>query len=103
MARPRKTIEVARIKEMANKFFKESADEMVDEREALKVFIDSILFETNNYHGFNMLYWLEQGFEEWNAAGKPDGNEWVNKDGEVVNGYEVKKQFFGDESRVKYY
>ena len=85
----RKTIEIERIKELANKFFRESKDEMMAERKALQSFIETILYETNTYYGFNYVHWLEKGFNEWIEAGEPDGKE--------------KYKFFGDETRIIFY
>lgn len=53
--RKRKTIEVSAIREKVNKMLLESADENVEGRNALIVFIGSILHESGNYHGFGYI------------------------------------------------
>ena len=30
------------------------------------------LFDANQYEGYNCIYWLEQGFDEWLKDGCPD-------------------------------
>lgn len=50
--RKRKTIEVSAIREKANKMLFESANENVKGREAVTIFIESILHDSGNYHGF---------------------------------------------------
>jgi hypothetical protein len=44
-------------------------------KEALCRSVEHVLHKSNNYHGYQYLYWDKQGFTEWLAAGKPEGPE----------------------------
>jgi len=38
-------------------------------------FVEEILMETGNYHGFNYLQWMHNGFEQWQADGEPEDRD----------------------------
>ena len=70
----RKTVDVDWIKKLINS--KLALDSLVDEeKQALALLLEEILFKTDNYKGFNNNYWREKGFNEWKDAGEP-----INKD-----------------------
>ena len=37
--------------------------------------LESVLIETGNYKGYNFIYWLEKGCDEWREAGFPGSPE----------------------------
>ena len=51
----RKTITVESFKVKINKMIADSPDSMTEARTALAGLLESVLFETDNYHGFNYL------------------------------------------------
>lgn len=55
-----------------NVYFKESPDNESETRKQLASILESLLMEAKCYKGFNYLYWLTQGFEEWQTKGSPD-------------------------------
>ena len=62
-----KTIHVQRIKEMANKALK-NKELTDDQREGVRMLLENILFETDNYGGFGYVAWLDEGgYEKWRA------------------------------------
>jgi len=88
MGRARKTFEVAMLKDRANKLIAlESTTN--DQAEILGRLLEPILHATGNYRGFNNIYWLAQGCDEWKAAGEPTFPE--------------KEQFIGPKYKVHYY
>jgi hypothetical protein len=54
MAR-RKTVDVDRVREIANKMLADSADKCIDGRKAVATLLESILMDTGNYHGFRYI------------------------------------------------
>jgi hypothetical protein len=72
MARARKTIEVATALKMANTQLARK-DVSIESRQAIAGFIEALLFEANEYNGFNYVYWSKEGgHEAWVAADRPD-------------------------------
>ena len=53
--RPRKTIEIKKIVERANKYFEDSPDSDIENRKAIAWFVSDILHSSGNYRGFNYL------------------------------------------------
>ena len=51
----RKTIEVARLRDLVNTYNEQSSDLMVQERMAQNVLLEIVLGETGNYHGYQFL------------------------------------------------
>ena len=51
----RKTIEVAKVKDLINGMLANSTDDHVEGRRALALALESVLLETDNYHGFRYL------------------------------------------------
>lgn len=88
MARKRKTIEVDHVREKINRFLK-NPDTTSQARHAFAVFLESILMETGNYHGFNYVEWMEGGYDRWVADGRPEFPE--------------KEKYLGDQSRRHYF
>lgn len=71
MARSRKTIEVKALKDKIN-YMLSIPTLIQEEKRVLCGLLESILMDTNNYHGFNHIYWSTQGYNEWLEAGKPE-------------------------------
>lgn len=67
----RKTIEVAKLKERINGYLARKEISQ-DEKKSLCILLESVLMDTGNYRGFNQTYWLDKGFDEWKAAGRPN-------------------------------
>ena len=77
----------------ANQWIANSTPDRTAERTLMHSFVSSLLMEANSYHGFNYIYWLETGCEQWHQCGEPEG---------------VEKDFFmygpsGDKTRVRFY
>jgi hypothetical protein len=70
----RKTIEVEEIKRKINNLLERSDDTApgADAKKTLCSLLEGILHDTGNYRGFNYVYWLKRGNQEWVAAGKPE-------------------------------
>jgi hypothetical protein len=65
----RKTIKVSLIKEWANELLTEST--ISDEtKSGICTTLEEILHETDNYKGFNYVYWLKEGCDKWVADGR---------------------------------
>jgi hypothetical protein len=77
----------------ANEFMNESPDSDRPARKMLAVFVDSLLFEARCYNGYNYLYWLETGYDQWVKDGRPD---FLEKDPYIYGPT-------GDDSRVRFY
>lgn len=55
MSRPRKTIEITKVVEIANRMLEASNDDAAEGRTAIALMLESILFEANAYAGFSYL------------------------------------------------
>ena len=86
--RKRKTISIQQLKAEVNRLNRE-ANWTPDQRDAVNSLLSHFLMETNNYHGFNYLDWINGGCMAWHDAGKPDFPE--------------KYKYLGDESKRVYY
>jgi len=84
----RKTIEVAKVLETANKLFA-NTEISQEEKSGVSALLEEILHATNQYKGFNDIYWRKTGYRLWVEAGKPDFPE--------------KKKFMGPEWDRFYY
>jgi len=51
----RKTINVDRVRELANRMLRESVDEVTEGREGVYVLLEEILMETGNYKSYDYL------------------------------------------------
>ena len=73
MLKPRKTIEVERIKKRINA---DLANDAISEetKKHLGSLLVGILFETGNYRGFNFLDWINGGCQKWREDGCPADN-----------------------------
>jgi len=58
--------------DQANHYLRESPDDRKPERQAIHDFVAHLLMEARSYRGFQHLYWSDQGYQEWKAAGEPD-------------------------------
>ena len=73
-AKTRKTIKVSLIKEWANELLTDST--MSEEaKSGICTTIEEILHETDNYKGFNYVYWLKEGGSKWVADGREHGQQ----------------------------
>ena len=81
----RKTVEIDKIKRMANEYFCNSGDQFRDARRFLQAFVESILHDADAYRGFNYLT------KEQSKPGHTIG---------VVHDFETGKHTFPDDSRV---
>lgn len=66
----RKTIKIDELKKILNEEILSARSET--EKIALRNVTEKILYKTGNYRGFNQLYWMERGHQEWREAGEPD-------------------------------
>ena len=71
MAKGKKTISMKRVLELSNIVLESLPDGSKD----VCLLIETLLHETGNYAGYNYVYWNNQGYQEWVAAGKPEGVE----------------------------
>lgn len=84
----KKTIPVVRIKEMVNKRLAyPTRNDTPEVRIALASLLETILHETDNYHGYNYLDWLNGGSDAWRKDGEPRDNT----------------KYLGDQSKRVYY
>ena len=88
MPKPKKTILVESIRTEVNRLLTlDTLDQK--QKSILCSFLERVLMDTNNYHGFNYTYWLNQGFEEWRKDGEP--------------GFPKKQKYLGNEYDRTYY
>lgn len=90
--RQRKTIEIVTIKDTVNRMIA-APKSTAEGREALSVFLSSVLLEIGNYHGFDYIEWLRRGKD-----GRSGYERWVN-DLRPTN----TTPYLGDQTRVEYY
>jgi hypothetical protein len=69
----RKTVEVANIRMDINKILAEDESKVSEEtKKELCFFLERLLLDTGNYHGYNNVDWLKGGFNRWWNEGQPD-------------------------------
>lgn len=85
--KPRKTIELEKVREKANHFFKHSDNNMVEERYSIYHFVASLHMDNNSYKGFRYLTEDEV----------PSGNTFG------IERKENNEKTFHDESRIHFY
>ena len=81
----RQTVEVAKLKRMANEYFHNSGDPFRDARRAIQSFVEAVLHDTNNYRGFGYLT------AEQSKPGHTLG---------VIHNFETHEHAFPDDSRI---
>ena len=69
MAKGKKTITMKRVLELSNIVL----ESLPEGSKGVCLLIETLLHETGNYAGYNNSYWMEKGYTEWVAAGKPEG------------------------------
>lgn len=77
-----KTIIVDEVRSMANNLLA-NPKLSDDERKGVRILLERVLFQTENYRGYNHLEWLNGGFERWLEAGQPEDdtkNEFIGND-----------------------
>ena len=79
MARKKKTFDVLTFKEYVNTQLTRT-DEYATEafKSGLCIALEEVLHRTGNYKGFNDLYWLEIGWNEWRTIGN-ETEDWEKK------------------------
>ena len=70
MAKARKTFDVGEFRNWVNSLLDNDRLSQ-DEKRALCMAVEHALHETNNYKGYNQIYWMKAGYQEWQAAGEP--------------------------------
>lgn len=82
------------VKDLLDSFNEKLASPFVSEdiKRVYCIIIEDILHNTKNYKGYSNLYWINQGWKEWNDDNKPYDN----------NG-NIPEKYFGKEySRIYY-
>jgi hypothetical protein len=70
--KPKKTLRVDYIKGEINRRLALKTIS-VEQRKALAGILEDLLFEANDYRGFNDVYWRDEGgYQAWVEAGRPD-------------------------------
>jgi hypothetical protein len=85
MAKEKKTVSVDWLRKRANEILAGGCSQ--EGKAAISVFIEEILMEAGQYKGFNYTYWMNQGCQEWNDAGRPE-------DKTQYLGLEYNRQYF---------
>ena len=88
----RKTIELEKVKNLANKYLSGDNSLTPDQRKAIHSFTAQLLHSVNAYKGFNYVEWVNGGCEKWrkdrDRLNKPDLNN---------------KPYVGDETKTVFY
>ena len=94
-----KSVKVADLLEWGNAQLARE-DEFADQKfkAGVCVLLEKALHESGNYQGYNQIYWLKQGYQEWRAAGEPDFPEKEK----YTFGEGGKTGTFGEYSRIYY-
>ena len=71
----KKTLPVSVIRERANALLANDNHFSSDFRSGVAALLEGILTETGQYRGFNFLPWLNGGYAQWEAAGKPEDRD----------------------------
>ena len=77
--RKRKTFDVESFKKFVNEQLERTDDHATigNFKSGLCIALERVLHDTGNYQGYNILYWLEKGCDEWEKNGKPQN--WGDK------------------------
>jgi len=79
MGKSKKTFSVEIFKNYVNKQLKRTDGFATDEfKSGLCLTLEQVLHESNNYNGYQDLYWDEIGFNEWSTTGGRT-EEWEKK------------------------
>jgi hypothetical protein len=90
MSKRRSTVNVASILEKANHYLACQSGKYgptPDQRLGVCSLLETILHDTGNYAGYNLIGWLNGGHDKWISDGKPSDN----------------RPYLGDDSRRFYY
>jgi hypothetical protein len=88
MAKARTTVDVSYIKDRANHFFRETADNQLESRSTLFCFVSTILMDANAYKGFSYL----------RAQDVPSGHSF----GIIFDESEKREHVYPDTTRVHF-
>ncbi len=72
MARAKKTFKVETLKDRVNGCLRDIQYTNA-EKSVMCMMLENVLHETNNYKGYNNLYWLNTGHSQWLKDGEPEG------------------------------
>ena len=79
MAKSKKTFDVVTFKDYVNKQLSRTDEYATEDfKSGLCVALQEALHRTGNYNGFNDLYWLEIGWNEWRTIGN-ETEDWEKK------------------------
>ena len=82
----RRTVEIEKLKRMANEYFVHSGDDYREARRAIQSFVEAILHDTDNYRGF--MYLTAEQSKPGHSIG-------------LAYDLEAHKNIFPDDSRVR--
>ena len=69
----RKTFDIEAFKAECNRILALPEDRVTTEfRKGICTALEHVLHEARAYRGYNDVYWLEQGYDEWKADGSVD-------------------------------
>lgn len=85
----RKTVEIEKLKRMANEYFVNSGDQFAAKREAIQDFVSSVLMDVDAYKGFRYLTQtdVKPGFSF----------------GIIFDESEARKHVYPDQTRISFY
>lgn len=92
--KPKKTFRITEFVSYVNSQLKRTNEPTNDSyKEGMCDLLEHILHLNNAYNGYNHNYWLEQGFQEWITAGRPDFPE-KNKFIYGPSGQEYNRKYY---------
>jgi hypothetical protein len=75
----RKTIDVQALKDYANNQLARTDAYATDEfKKGIISMIEKVLLDSGNYNGFDYVYWVTKGYNEWRETGQPKGEDCTN-------------------------
>ena len=101
MARKTKTFDVVNFKNYVNQQLSRTDDYATESfKSGLCLAIEQVLHKTGNYNGYNDLYWLETGCDQWRTIGNQTEN-WEEKKAYIYGTTDSK--YKGNKFSRKYY
>jgi hypothetical protein len=100
--KPRKTMEIIQFKNFINEQLKRTDEIGITEhfKCALCVTLERVLLDANCYHGFNYLYWSDEGgCDQWEKNGKietfPEKDKYIHGEiGSKYNGNKYARRYY---------
>ena len=97
----RKSFDVETFKDYVNKQLSRTDEHATEDfKSGLCVALEQVLHRTGNYKGFNDLYWLEIGWNEWRTIGNQT-EDWEEKKKYIYGTADSK--YHGCKSSRRYY